>query len=166
MPKNPTRARVDLAPTGTATCYDLTGHEQIRVELQAGDIVEWKRNGQTGHLTCYVLGFSEDKIHLQPINRTTGEAYGKAVAAFKRVSRAWRGGVLVGLPEPFEGTVLTYEVDDKGWGEMTLSRPGHKDVFVSSRSPGWPLRTLRPGQIVRVTAKHVPGEKYATFFVE
>ena len=158
--------RADLVQAGLVTCGDITGHEQIEVELRAGDTVHWKRNGQRGHLTCRVLGFSGDKLHMQPIDPSSGAANGRAVAAFRRVARAWRAGVLVGMPGPFRSTVLSYEFDPaKNWGEITVAWPGHREVFANNRGPGWPVRALKAGDEVLVTAKQIPGESYATFFI-
>ncbi len=147
--------------------YDFTGFEQVQIELRAGDVVEWKRNGYRGMATCRVVGFANGKLHLQPIDRVTREDCGRQIAVLPWVSRAWRDGRIVGLPEAFTSVVTDYMfVPADGWGEVTVARPGHRDVFTNSNGPGWPRRPLKVGDQVRVSARQLPGEQSAAWFIE
>lgn len=152
---------------GMVRAYDHTGYEQQSIEVMAGDIVEWKRNGQRGSIRCRVLGFEGGKIHMQPLNSRTGEDAGRWVSAYPSINKAWRGGKLLGLPKPFESVVAEYESDPKSaWRSITCPRPGHRDVFMNHLCRGFPAKPLCVGDRVRISTVQVDGEDHAEWVIE
>ena len=48
--------------------YDTDGNTRIDVAIQVGDTVHYKRNGQTGFITCTVVHLNDASVRLRPLS--------------------------------------------------------------------------------------------------
>ncbi len=152
--------------TGTVRAFDVNGNDCVNVEVRAGDMVKYKRNGRAGVLDCRVLGFetgAKRPLRLQPVDRE-GHAVGRAIATRTWVESVWRDGKRVPLPAPFVSVVKSYEVDGK-WALITVDRPGFRDIAFNNLSPAWTNHPYSAGDRVLVEARQLAGDLHVTWFI-
>lgn len=150
----------------TVHAYEPDGYQQTTIEIRVGDRVQYHPSGRRGSAVGMItrLAPGAHGMCVQP------ESGGRVLSMSPGcLTRAWRNGVLLGVPAPFVGEVLRYDPAGearRSQGEVEVARPGcARPLFLNSCAPGWPARPLSVGEQVRCEMKETPGYPAPTWFV-
>ena len=133
------------------TVYDWFGSDRVEVDLESGDVVQYKRNGRTGFVIAIFRGEEAGRAVLQfPDGAAVRLSPARSIVA------AFRKGDRLGRPEDPVRTVTIEEVEapSENWiGHIRARDARGRECYWNGHCAGWPSDLPAIGEVWTVEVR-------------